>query len=550
MRPAEEGFAALDQQTAVAGSPARLTKALALAAILSALLLRLTALAAPLGIDQGIYATAAWRLRQGAAFYRDVWDQKPPGIHLTYLAGFELLGRHPETVLWLDLIAAAITIWLLVVLGGRIAGARFGWIVAAIYAVATIPAMRYGLGGFLERAVPESFICLLALSSGCCAASWACRPRASTALAFGVAVGAAIVYKPTAAVYWPAFAFWAGVEARHAHRSWRDIRVFLGASLAGMALIPGLIALWIASQGGAADAIVALSDYNRAYLTTGPGWTAFTDLLAHDLWRRVKNDPLWLIGAAAVPFALRAWTLGGRSGSAAGLGVCWLAAATIAAAANGFRLYTTYFMPTLPPLAWLAAWLFSATAAGPRERLVKALEICVLVLALVAAHRGGYFVRGWQATAADVAGLMAWTDRSTYLERFGGYANGRGYSARANAELTEYLRRETTSADAIFIFGMQPGVYFTSARRPASRYLWAGPVIFRLLPRPEFGMAALTRALDAAPARLIILERHYRDSQLGMTVEPAFAEPEIVGLLQRYDRLDEVEDFVVFRRRD
>ncbi len=35
----------------------------------------------PMGIDQGIFTAAAWGMSQGDMLYRDLWDQKPPGIH-------------------------------------------------------------------------------------------------------------------------------------------------------------------------------------------------------------------------------------------------------------------------------------------------------------------------------------------------------------------------------------------------------------------------------------------------------------------------------------
>jgi len=40
--------------------------------------------------------------------YRDVWDQKPPGVHLTYAAGFALFGASDRSVLVLDVIAATV----------------------------------------------------------------------------------------------------------------------------------------------------------------------------------------------------------------------------------------------------------------------------------------------------------------------------------------------------------------------------------------------------------------------------------------------------------
>ena len=48
------------------------------------LMLRVPALAQPMGADQGLYAYVGERILAGELPYRDAWDQKPPAIHYTY----------------------------------------------------------------------------------------------------------------------------------------------------------------------------------------------------------------------------------------------------------------------------------------------------------------------------------------------------------------------------------------------------------------------------------------------------------------------------------
>ena len=67
-------------------------------AVVAAFLVRLPSIVQPLGIDQGIFVTCAWGLRRGLAMYRDVWDQKPPGIHLIYATGFSVFGERASAV--------------------------------------------------------------------------------------------------------------------------------------------------------------------------------------------------------------------------------------------------------------------------------------------------------------------------------------------------------------------------------------------------------------------------------------------------------------------
>ena len=143
--------------------------------------LRLPMMVQPMGIDQGIFTAAAWGMSQGDMLYRDLWDQKPPGIHLIYRAAIAVLGPHEVTVFWMDFLAAVATTALLGVVGWRLARPSVGLAAAAVYAVLGVPTMRYGAGGFLERAVPETFIAVCVLAAAalllCAAADADVRAR-------------------------------------------------------------------------------------------------------------------------------------------------------------------------------------------------------------------------------------------------------------------------------------------------------------------------------------------------------------------------------------
>ena len=46
------------------------------------LVLRIASTAEPLGVDQSLWASAARGMSRGQLLYRDVWEQRPPGIYL------------------------------------------------------------------------------------------------------------------------------------------------------------------------------------------------------------------------------------------------------------------------------------------------------------------------------------------------------------------------------------------------------------------------------------------------------------------------------------
>ena len=173
--------------------------ALTVAAI--GLLIRLPSLVEPLGIDQGLWASATRGMDAGQVLYRDVWDHKPPGIFLTYLIAFRVLGWAPAAVNWLDILASAVTTVLLFDIGRRLNQRMAGAIAAALYSVLTVPAWLYRYGGMLERSVAENFVVMCIGVAVWCVCLLTRTPRVSLAWLAGLASGAALMFKPNALIY-------------------------------------------------------------------------------------------------------------------------------------------------------------------------------------------------------------------------------------------------------------------------------------------------------------------------------------------------------------
>jgi hypothetical protein len=504
---------------------------------------RLIALPEPLGVDQGIFATAGWCLGRGLMLYRDVWDQKPPGIHLLYAAGFAIAGPRPGAVLLLDTAACAAACVLVFLLGARLHSRLCGWLSATAFAIGTYPAFARVYGGFLERAVAETFITPLVAAAALSAIS-------SSYATMGILIGAAAVFKPTALVYWPVFL---------AVAAWRRRNEAVRAAVVSGAMLPLpwiAIGMWLWSRGALPDAWAAIVDYNRAYVAAGAGWLTLPDRLAHEVWRLVKTDPLWSVAAAAGLTAVwrtardhdadgfRARVVS-RNAECPLVAIAWLGAVACAVAANGVRMYSTYFLPAGPPLALLAGWFLAEHRRGRRAVFAAA----VVTLALFVGIRSHYPDRLVRYVRADLAQLRGHGSRDAYLELFGGYANGRGYSARANEELTRYLQAHSTADDRLYIFGMAPSVYFTARRLPANRFVWTYPAVTPLAGHPDLNAETLARDLERAAPRLLVLERNNRDSASGWRIEDVYASDAVRGLLAQYTTEAVIEDFTVLRRR-
>jgi hypothetical protein len=412
--------------------------------------------------------------------------------------------------------------------------------------------MRYASGGFLERAVPETFIAVCVLAGAALLLSR--RRDARVLAAAGVCFGCAALLKPTALIYWPAmlvaFAFSDRVSLPP-RGEWLRALWWTSAGIAAPLL---LVFLWLWSGGALHDAWMAVVEYNRAYVGVGATLWQFADRFVHEVWRLTKTDPLWLLGMSSLAVAAIGWGVERRLAWPMVAGWVWLTASIVAAAANGTRVYSTYFQQCLPPLALLAGLLLAGPVPGAaRLRWRNAALAVVMLVGIWRVQKVGVFERVSTAMTADLGQWRARPDdrqaRLEYLGRFGSYAAGRGFSARANAELTDYLSAYRPNGQRIYIFGMAPGVYFTAGLLPAQRFLWIGPAASNLLPDPSFTLDAVAADLERTRPGFIILERNNRDSLLGWRAEERFTVPAMQRVLERYGQVAEIEDFVLYRTR-
>ena len=513
----------------------------------AALLLRVPSIAAPLGIDQGLWASAVRGMARGMSLYQDVWEQRPPGIYFIYLAGFRLLGWSAATVVWLDILAAAATTILLAAIAYRLAGRMAAALCAALFAALTMPAGLYGYGGLLERSVCETFIVVCVAGAAYCAV--VLRERASMTLAvlLGVAAGAAVVLKPNAGIYAPFILGWLLVSGQ---RDLRSSARLIAAMVAGGLVVPVLTMLWLWQSGLLPEARLAVVDFNRWYVGEAFTLDSFVDGFYGAIVYRGRRDPLWL--AAGVGCLLFAWDLVRRRplDPVASLAIWWGAAAALTIAVQGVRLYSTYFIQAYPPLALLSAWTLMQIADRTTVRRVVGAATAVLMLVLLV--RYGYVARVVSWTRTDVAALRGELPASDYLERFGGYGDkSRGYSARANAEVAEYVRQHTQPDDRVFLFGINgAGLYFLADRLPAHRFLRANFFATTEFPNAAFRVEAVVQDLRRARPVYILFERLKSAAEWARIIDALPERAEVADLLSGYRLEATIEDFTVYRRID
>jgi 4-amino-4-deoxy-L-arabinose transferase-like glycosyltransferase len=383
------------------------------------------------------------------------------------------------------------------------------------------------------------------------------RDRPLWPILSGLLIGLGVIYKQSAAIYWPALIVWVGWTAGLARA-----RRFALWSLPGLFVAPVMALAWLWWTGALDWAWNSMARYIPAYLRIGHE-SPLTTLhhFAQEVWRRQagerldhRSDEVWALGSlgaliALVP-AFRART--SASGRLASLGLIWLAAALLAVFINGPRFFSTYFMPPQIPLCLLAAWLFhEAIGIRPRWKLITGGAL--LALAAVFVVRSGSIGRAAQSISWDWQYISGRVDRLTYLDRFPPPRPSqapRAFSSADNQRLADYVSAHTDPSERIFVFGMVAGTYYSSQRLPANRFLFAYPAVSNMGNYPEFRAETLSADLSRAQPRYIILQRSNGDSFSGWRASEAFKAPPIVALLDHYRAETEIGDFVLYRRLD
>lgn len=507
------------------------------------LALRIPSLVQPAGGDQGLYGYEAQRILHGDVLYRDVWDQKPPGIAVLY-AGLQTFWPHESIVPAADLVAAAIVAWLLVVLGRGQFSSSIGYAAAGLFLLFGDPALQR-LSGIYVRGQCEPFIALAVTAALVLIASRD-RRRWHLILA-GIALGAAFWLKYNAAAYFlpltVAVYIWRPDSGRRELPAAARDLAWTGL---GFAIAIAVVLGYIEANGALHDFRLATVDYNIRYSDETYASPASVPLYLLKLpIVRARVDMLWFLGG--IGSLLLLWRV--RSNRSAVVSLSWLAAVVLSIAINGQRDLPNYFVQANPALGL-------AAAAGLATVVSRATWVRYAVGALL-------LVGIWRVGAdAPVAGLR-WAglpgliqnlnydltyargavDRSTYLGRF----KGAKHDALEIDELSRYLRETTRPSDPVFVFGFSGGsVCWKSERLSASRFFWSYPVIIEFAAdQPGYGSAGLLEDLRRRPPVVVALQREqWRSAAFFMGREPLRIWLEAGYVLDR-----ETPMFAVWRRK-
>ncbi|MFQ5416152.1 MAG: ArnT family glycosyltransferase [Myxococcota bacterium] len=420
------------------------------------ILLRVPLLPVPLERDEGEYAYIAQRMQAGDVPYRDVFDQKPPGVFVAYLVAFAAFGETSEGIhLFLHVWSAA-TAALLFALVRRLAGSLSGAFAALIFAVASadprLTANAANTEIFMLLPMVASVFCLLrAIEAGSSSRWW---------LLCGATAAAACLFKQVAvanAAFVAAIAF-ASLRRVPGERL-RAIAALAAGGVAVIAPVLGLFA-WLGAWSPFVDAVL-LHNFRYALVRSpAAGWSELVNA-AGVLWPSMGA----FAGAAAL--GLMAPGRAGRSRWFLGL---WLLASA-AGVAPGLYFRPHYFIQMLPSLAALGGVALGGLACRwLDERHVGAAVLGLGALVAI-------------AVGPPVA-ANAWILSADTPERIARILYG-GNPFPESLRIAEHIRSRSDPDDRVFVVGSEPQILFYAGRPSASRYIFFYPLTGPFPDAPE-----------------------------------------------------------------
>jgi 4-amino-4-deoxy-L-arabinose transferase-like glycosyltransferase len=470
------------------------------------LLMAIPNLSYPIGRDQATYCVIGRGLLDGARLYRDLWDNKPPGIFYLYAAIVKIFGPAMWSIGLLDIFwMMAISVCIF-----RFTERTLGKI-AAFLAVLVNAAMHIR-AGYWDAGQPEAFLMLFIFGSYFLLSDHSRGMKLKELLA-GVLFAAAFWVKYNAVAFLPFLMmalFLEGAEAggraerlrlRMAHGQWFSTL----SRFAGGFLLGGAVVVSGCLFSGAWSAFVE----QQFKVLPRYAATASAGIPHYSSWAAGRIEfwlGLWTLFAApaAIIVAWRRRHLARLAPSLVG------AAAGFAALAVQIRYQPYYFETCYPFLAILWAYLIVSALEGTRafaryfaERNWRVARVLTWVVYanLIALCLPGPVMR----LVTNYRAFNQW--RQDPARFYSSYSwPGAAEDFRSILRVVDYLKRHPTPANGVYVWGNEPLIYYLSGHRPPVRFVWNLALIapWRL---PGWRRELVSQLITARPRYIIVARR-------------------------------------------
>jgi hypothetical protein len=395
-----------------------------------------------LNLDETIYATIAREILHGAVPYRDVWEIKPPLVFYVYAILFRLFGASSLTTVHIfGALCVALTSLVVADVARRQWGGAAGML-AGLGVAAYSTAARIAE---VQAAETELFLIL-----PMCLGLWYFL-RASDGSGYrdvflsGLFIGMAAMFKQPAAGIVILMGAWILVFPPQGRHRLKSFAFFA----AGAIITPAAFAVYFLAKGALADAFKLAVVNNFLYMGERSRGDILRVMAVSGCQIARPNIVLWALsfGALAVATGRAAMDMGNenrRRDLFMALFLIFSAVATF----SGVRVNGHYYLIMVPALALM--WSLGALDLWRvlKSKTLRALLAAVLLLGF--AYPLYYFHIH---------------ERNWFLD----------HQVLPNEEFSKVgadVKSMTKPSDRIFVWGLNPEIYFWADRRPASRFIY------------------------------------------------------------------------------
>ena len=492
------------------------------------LLLGLPSLTFPMGVDQGTLGVWAQQLARGLVPYRDVWDQRPPLMHLLHFLVYAGGVSGMELTRVTDLLVQVATAGVLGLLALRMFGRGAGILAGALYAYC-----YFGQADFHHTSQPDGLVGLFAAL----AILFALQSGPKRRLLSGAMLGLAFLAKYPAALLFPVLVGIAPEGGDWKRRARQAMEVALGAAVPVLSLI-----VWLAATGALGDFLMDTVVFNLGHGKIGTERPELSmqalEVLAQLLNRREVLAPLLLLPLAR---------LERRSTLVAG---AWGLVSFLMVLVQR-KFFSYHFLPLVAPLALLSAGAVRGLAlrlvAEPAPRMRKVTWAIALVLTLGAGYRTA---ARWGRSA--VAAVQVASDDEARRAFHALHVNPfLGFSLGDDLEAAAAIKAMARPGDRLLVFGA-PLLYYLSELQPATRFIMDSPFVAK--GHPERYDRELERALDSRPPEFVAV--YLRNTCRAVTGydEPSASllrlQPKAQRRLAELEKVLELETVAVYASRE
>jgi hypothetical protein len=541
----------VNHTTNFAGATRKGSRLWLFAALLFVLFRAIPNISYPIGRDQATYLVIGEGLLKGQRLYRDLWDNKPPGIFAIYA----LLGKLFGHVMWS--VGLVDILWLLVISYCifRFAERYLGTAAAAI-AIA-VNAHWHCRFGYTDAGQVECFLMLLVFVCYLAIADWVRWPLARH-FAAGVCLGGAFWLKYNALAFLPLLALlpyveWSRLDERPRRLGllipWRTLLSRMGLLLLGFLISVAVVLgyFYLAGSWTAFKEVqfVVLPRYASMVIQKTPHYRAMA------IARVVLLLGPWTWAATALSFLMAE-----RGDLSRLMPVLVAAGVGFACTASQFRFSAVSFETCYPFFAMIWGYVVvkcygevsdAARSSAKGRRALGRMAACALAAITVF-----WPMRAVAKTVTErYHNLAAWRRNPDAF--FASYPAVRFLyeSLGGQLQVVRALRQEAAPGDRLFVWGTDPLIYYLTRLVPPTRFVSNLALLSPWGPPPW--RDELVRDLEKSPPAFIVVAQHDSfevtytglDSDQYLSVYPRLAQ----FISGSYDFKAAFPDFMLYRHK-